>query len=311
MNSENLITLKSDPVLERLVQPVKDDQKAKIESDILAHHESIIIDIWNGITLYEFEKYNICQRHRIPFSVKEHNFPCIEEAASYICSAQLNRKDLTGEYRKYLIGQKFRYEEAIYLSTQPEKANVKYRIAYKIGEGLNLSGGTVLKYGVYSSSIDTIYDSSEELAQMILLAKVRVSHENVIELSRLTSDEIKNLSRSVMEDGIDHLTFPDIRHEVKWRYTQTKAPVSRRERKEQKERVEAGIRQMPLFDPDSEVNSLCMTIVSWVSSIERVSRSTDYSTISSRAKLELMKQLTVLEQTINTMQKSLVERTMQ
>ena len=311
MNSENPIILKSDPVLERLVQPVKDDLKNKMEAEILADPKSIVINIWHGINLFEHEIYDICHRYRIPFSVQEHDFAVIEEAASYICSVQLERKDLTGEYRKYLIGQKFNYEEAIYLATQPEKANAKYRIAYKIGEGLNLSGGTVLKYNVYSSSIDTIYDNSEELAKMILLAKVRVSHENIIELSRLTSDEIKNLSRSVIEEGIDHLTFPDIRHEVKWRYTQTKAPVSRRERKEQKERMEAGIRQMPLFDPDSEVNSLCMTIVSWVSSIERVSRSTDYSAISSRAKLELMKQLTVLEQTINTMQKSLVERTMQ
>lgn len=121
-------------------------------------------------------------------------------------------------------------------------------------------------------------------------------------------DEINILTKSVLEEGIDHLTFPDIRHEVKWRYTQTKGPVSRREKIEQKCRLNAGIRQMPVYNPDAEVNSLCMTIGSWVSSIERVNRSVNYESITRRATLELMKQLTILERTINTMQKALVER---
>ena len=92
---------------------------------------------------------------------------------------------------------------------------------------------------------------------------------------------------------------------------QPKVPIARRERSENKDRGPAGIRQMPVYDPDSEVNSLCMTITSWVSSIERVNRSVDYATITHRAKLELMKDLTILEQTIHSMQKSLVERTME
>jgi len=106
-----------------------------------------------------------------------------------------------------------------------------------------------------------------------------------------------------------HLTFSDIRHEVKNTYTQAKAPVSRRERKEQKEKSNVGIRQMPAYDPDSDVNSLCMTISSWVSSIERVNGNTDFSSISNRAMLELMIQLTILESTIRALQKALVERT--
>ena len=74
-----------------------------------------------------------------------------------------------------------------------------------------------------------------------------------------------------------------------------------------KAKLNAGIRQMPVYDPDSEVNSLCMTITSWVSSIERVNHNTDFLSISNRAMLELMKQLTILEGAINIIQKSLVE----
>ena len=68
---------------------------------------------------------------------------------------------------------------------------------------------------------------------------------------------------------------------------------------------------MPEYDPDAEVNSLCMTISAWINSIERANQKIDYSNITGKAKLELMKQLTILDRTITNMQKALVERTVQ
>jgi hypothetical protein len=301
--------LTRDPLLERLVQPLSEESKDRLKEEMIRDPAAATIHVWQGVNLFDYEKYDLCRSHSLSYTVEEHDFSGIHEAASFVCSEQLTRSDLTGEYRKYLIGQKFHYEEARYLASQPEKNTVKYRIAYKLGEDLNLAGGTIIKYSIYASSLEAIFAQSEELAQRILSGKIRVSHENVIELSRLSSDELKTLSRTVINEEVDHLTFQEIRHEVKRRYTQVKAPVSRSEMKEQRERLEAGIRQMPAFDPDSDVNSLCMTIVSWVSSIERVSRTADFHSVSNRAKLELMKQLTVLERTISAMQKSLVERT--
>ena len=66
---------------------------------------------------------------------------------------------------------------------------------------------------------------------------------------------------------------------------------------------------MPEYDPDSEVNSLCMTIDSWISSIQRVNSSDNFPKISHTASLRLMKKLSILESTINVVQESLVERT--
>ena len=66
---------------------------------------------------------------------------------------------------------------------------------------------------------------------------------------------------------------------------------------------------MPVYDPDSEVNSLCMTIDSWISSIQRVSASENFEKITLKASLQLMKKLSFLEHTINAVQESLVERT--
>ena len=96
---------------------------------------------------------------------------------------------------------------------------------------------------------------------------------------------------------------------MKWRHIKTQAPMSRKERHEEKERVKAGIRQMPVYNPDSEINSLCMTINSWISSMERVHNSVNYSTITIDAADRLLNQLTALKDSINSIQKRLLERT--
>lgn len=309
MVNDSIPELKIDPVFERLAQPLDDAARSILCKKIKDDPALRLIIVWNGYILEGYEKYRYCLAQDLPIQIDDKSFYDYNHAASYLCSRQLSRPDLTNEYRKYLIGQKFLFEEKIFLAANPEKSNAKYRVAFKIGERINISGNTVLKYNVYAIAMNTIFDQSPDFALRILLGKTRVSHENVIELSRLTNDEIKNVAQAAINDNIPHLTFSDIRHEVKYAYTQAKAPVSRRERKEQKERVRAGIRQMPVFDPDADVNSLCMTINSWVSSIERVNHKTNFSTISNRAMLELMKQLTILDRAINTVQKSLVERT--
>ena len=56
---------------------------------------------------------------------------------------------------------------------------------------------------------------------------------------------------------------------------------------------------MPEYDPDAEVNSLCMTIDSWVSSIKRVNNSENFPKTTYSASLKLVKKLSILEHTIN------------
>ena len=295
------------PELKRLYQPITETSKSETALPALHSIEKKAVDTWQGFLLSSPVEVsaNIADTST---DFIEHNFKDIEEAGSFVCSKQLRRKDLTNSYRKYLIGKKFCYEETIFRRDNKNIQNVKYRIAYKIGEEENISGGTVLKYNAYSTAIDTIYKNAEELAFHILMEHLKVSHENTIELSRRASDEIRYISRSVIQQRLKHLTYQDIRHECAWKHTNSKAAISRSERREQKDTSSASIRQMPEYDPDADVNSLSMTIGSWVSSIKRVNQTVDFSTITRKATINLVRQLTILEQTINMLQKTLTER---
>ena len=309
MENNSVPEIKKDPIFQRLVQPLDEDALKSLRNDLVNDPTLRIIQTWNGYVLYDYDKYDLCQSMNLPFRISDKIFQNHEHAASYLCSRQMRRADLTNEYKKYLIGEMFFFEEKRLLTENPDRTSAKSRIAYKLGEQLNVSGGTVLKYNAYATAINTIFEQSTDFALRILLGKTRVSHENVIELSHLAPEELKTVALSAIKENTPHLTFSDIRHEAKYTHTQPKSALSRSERRELKAKLNAGIRQMPVYDPDSEVNSLCMTITSWVSSIERVNHNTDFLSISNRAMLELMKQLTILEGAINIIQKSLVERT--
>ena len=295
------------PGLRRLFQPNAEDHNPDTAASPTNPSGKITVNTWQGYLLCNpWDCSPAASNNAIEYI--DHDFEDINEAGSFVCSVQLHRSDLTNSYRKYLIGKKFSYEEALFHKTNRDIPNAKYRVAYKIGDTENISGGTVLKYNAYSTAIDTICKNAEELAFHILMEQIKVSHENTIELSRLTPDETRYLSQAVIKQRLKHLTFQDIRHECEWKHTNNKSSVSRSEKREIKESPQVSIRQMPVYNPDADVNSLCMTIDSWVSSIKRVNQAVDFSTISRKAMINLVRQLTILEQTVNMLQKTLTER---
>ena len=277
-----------------------------MRQDCILSSQIPVIHTWNHYHLTDQYLHRICLEYNIPFSIKEMFFDDWMKAALYICSSQLSKDNLSAEYRKYLIGQKFQY--MITESDENKQMDSKYNIAAIMGHELYMSAGTVMKYNAFSNAVNEIFDQNVDFAQRLLLGKTRISHENILELSRLMPEEIKAIASSVIEENVDHISISYIRNEVKWSHIQKRAPVSRRERREQKMSRNAAIHQMPEYDPDAEVNSLCMTIDSWISSIQRVHNSDNFIKITNKASLQLMKKLSLLEHTVNNIQESLVER---
>ncbi len=307
MNENDNYSLKVLPLFRRLVQPLYGQDIEALRMELMNNPGSRKIYTWRGNHLGDQQKYDICVELQLPIQISEMFFEDWIEAAIFLCNNQLKRNDLTDEYRKYLIGILLRY--SLTKSGDPSKTETKTRASIDIGRQQYISAGTVQKYNQYSDAINCIFDSSEELANRILLGITRVSHENIVELSRLSKEEIKSISNNVIEKNVDHITIGYIRNEVKWSHIQDRDILSRKERREKRENLNAGIRKMPQYNPDSEVNSLCMTIDSWISSMERVKRSDNFSKITGKASLQLMNKLTSLEHTIGGIQESLMERT--
>ena len=291
----------------RLIQPYDEAMLEQLREDLFHTPHTRLVHTWNGSHLDDIEIYKICKHCNLTMSIQVMDFVDANEAARYICLNQLKRSDLATEYKKYLIGQLYLYEQALNSSTK--HSDSKYAIASTIAAELFISAGTVQKYNLYALAMNNIFDQDITFAKTILCGKLKLSHENTIELSRLKPEEIRAVAKSSIQENVDHITLSYIRNEVKWSHIQPRNPVSRRERSEAKIRNKVSIRQMPEYDPDAEVNSLCLTIDSWISSMNRVSSSDNFPKITKVASLKLMKKLSILEHTINVIQESMVERT--
>ena len=302
----NSVNIKINPILSRLVQPLN-EREQEVLFDKLSSFDTVpVIHIWRNCHLADQYVYELCTDYSIPYRIVELSFENINQAALYICSIQLSNENLTPEYKMYIIGQKLEYIlQGSYLGIE---ANSKYNLAAKMGHKLFLSAGTIVKYHTISNALNTVFEQDENFARNILLGKVRISHENIPELARLMPDEIKAVAAAAKRDNLGRMTLSFIRNEAQWSHVKNRAPQSRRERTEEKMVKHATIRQMPQYDPDSEANSLCMTIDSWISSIQRVHSSSNFGKITTKASLQLMKKLSFLEHTVKTVQESLVER---
>lgn len=319
MNDSQTPEFETDNGFLELIQPRDEKYIEELEEDIFDHGCHDAVCVWGNILIDGHLRYSICKKWDIRFNIRRLIFQSRDEAEVYLCAEQLKRTDLTSEYKKYLIGRLFRADmnaaSTAFLREHPDKQTnadgqisqkyvQKTEIATIIGKEYNFGFSTVTKYDVYARALDEIRAKGPEITNKILNGNLRVSHENVIELSRLPIEDINGLKRLLESGSIDRIGYSQLRHELRWQRLPTGKPDYRRR---ERENAEAGIKQMPVTDPDAELTSLKFTIPSWSKTISRTMELTDFPSTSASARQEVKTQLVNLTRKINRLLKQLEE----
>lgn len=301
METHNEPTLNFDEEFQCLMQPLSDKELSVMKEALANGGTSHSIAAWNNILIDGYERYLFCREEKIPYNIHRINFSCREHAITWICREQLRKPDLPTERFRYLIGKWYETKRVHRISGNQEsekqanyekwKNSNSYYTAVKLGNEYGISHNTVFKYGLYARHMDIIREKNVEIVQKILNGQLKISQDNIIELSRLPQEHIQKLNKTVSEEGLAHVGFSELRHELQWkRISEPRSkPVSQ---------DKIPIKQMPKFDPDAESVSLTYTIPSWTSSINRI-KSTDFSIVSDAAKYGLASQLFDLREAIN------------
>lgn len=299
--------LKIDESFQALIYPIDKKSYDALEEDIFDNGCKNPIKIWNDTIIDGHKRYEICLKWELPFTTKSLIFNNATEVICWICKDQLTRTDLPDETRRYLIGKCFDSEKQVYLSSLDTEnmlsktRGYQYKIAGILGNEFNIAAGTVYKYGVYAKAIDNIYSKNASIVQKILSGKLRISQDNIIELSRLPKEEVRALNHSLSESNTERIGYSEMRHELQWQRLPS-TPI----RKKKSEPVPP-IKEIPEYDPDAEISSLTLTIPSWTSSIERTRTTADFLKVSPAAKSKLLQQLSSLINTIHSIQETIKE----
>ncbi len=281
--------INTEPEFSSLHVPMAEVKLKRLEEDILTHGIAHPLFVWRGLLIDGHKRYRICLKHNLEFPVINISFNSKFDAMEWICDSYLLRDNLTEEYRKYFIGKKFliRLEKSKVVAggeglVTYRTPNNRRNIAQQIGNALNISYGTVLKYSQYATAMDMICEREPKIAEKILTDTIKVSHESITEIARLSADDLRILRKCFNDSNKDHLSHSEIWHELRWNRVRPTLPTSRK-----KKQTDAAIKHMPEYDPDSELSSLTLTIPAWIRIIERTLNTADFleSSESARAKL--------------------------
>ena len=299
--TEERCVLKIDSEFRRLIFPYTQKEYDVLEQKILQEGCNQPIIIWYGYIVQGFEQYNICMAHNIRFEVKNINFRVREEVISTTCREELRTRYLPENQYRYLIGKRYNADIIIGAHSAAGTDRFKECIRRELSKGKNLyesSAGrtrerlaeeyhlnrcSIVRYSTYAQAIDYIASIKSETADRILAGKMKKTMEDVMACYGKAEDEvIKLLATSRKSINI-----------------KKSAPVEKKKN--------MTIKDMPAFDPDAEINSLALTIPSWINTIDRTRYSAKFPLLTEKGRNQLEQELYQLQKAAQIMLHSLKE----
>lgn len=206
--------LNIDPEFKNLIRPLRREEYRQLELNLVMEGCREDIIAWNDTIVDGHNRYEICNKMRIPYGVKELDFPSRDAAIAWICANQLGRRNISEETRKYLIGKQYEAEKKVQRNRngynqyrpnpnitvgrgRPIDEESGRRTAARLGRKYHVSGATVQKYAKYSAALDTIEQNAPELVPHILSGAYKISFENIVALSEMEPEELKALSKKI------------------------------------------------------------------------------------------------------------------
>ena len=102
MPEKKLYDLAVDPEFRDLIPPLNEEELKLLEESLVADGCESPLTVWNGVIVDGHNRYAICRKHDVPFSIQEKNFDTREEVMLWMLRNQLGRRNLNNYQRSEL-----------------------------------------------------------------------------------------------------------------------------------------------------------------------------------------------------------------
>ena len=102
MPEKKVYDLTVDPEFRDLIPPLNEEELKLLEESLVADGCESPLIVWNGVIIDGHNRYAICRKHDIPFSIQEKNFDTREEVMLWMLRNQLGRRNLNNYQRSEL-----------------------------------------------------------------------------------------------------------------------------------------------------------------------------------------------------------------
>jgi hypothetical protein len=189
MSKKNQKNLEILPELEEYVIPLKKEEYAQLEKNILKEGCREPLTVWpnknTNILIDGHNRYKICSKHAISFKISEIFFKNIDEAKIWIINNQLGRRNLNPDQMSYYRGLKYesiKRDRGGYSYVQ-SKGQSGPTTAEIVAREFKVGVSTIKRDSKYARGIDFIGTRNQELKKKILNGDVKINRSTIKLLS--------------------------------------------------------------------------------------------------------------------------------
>ena len=215
MSEKKLYTLTIDPEFRDLIPPLNDEELAMLEESIVANGCESALIVWDGVIVDGHNRYAVCQKHGIPFSVAEKSFDSREDAMLWMLRNQLGRRNLNSYQRSDLALKleplmaseaKLRKGQRTDLGQNSAPGSQMGKTSHKLAEMAGVSHDTIKKVKKLNEAAD------EETKGKLRRGEVSVHKAYTDLMQREHENETRICDRCKREKPIFAFSIPSNRH---------------------------------------------------------------------------------------------------
>ena len=305
--------LKEDLEFRSLELPLSKAQYDELEHRILMSGKHDIIFVWKDTIIYGYACYDICQRYHYRVKPTDQYFSHRDNVIAWVCRRQLKHNDMNQNAKAWLLyrlyeaekrnekrrraKEDFQYRQlspSTHATSIPFWETGSMRVMSDLGKEFGICSGTLTRYVAFGKKLDQLEIQFPGVRNRILLGELEIARAHIGTLLEMPRDILqKMLNDPTCKRLSPYKVLPNEKEERKPR------------RKRQNVRIETGIKQMPTYDPDAELNGLTYTVGAWVKAVSRTKERTNFEEATNTGKERLRQALAGLIEEVDALENML------
>ena len=289
--------LKINSVFQILSYPYSKEEFSKLEEGIMKEGCQEPVIIWQGTIIDGHKRYKICIDNGLPYESRDMDFDSEDDAVIWVCKQRINKFDKDNRYHRYLIGKWYIAQKNInkrnrkpVIKEREPAAELDYEDGKDAKKFIDTSAQVASEAGTtrsivqvggdYADAMDKIRAKDPELFDSFIRDEIPFGFNTVIGMAKLSRKKIDDMV-------MNRLFYLD--------KEASKKNVKKEKTMEDEVRLKTGIKEMPAYDPDREINGLLYTIPTWVAQIFMTERKAQMELVTDKAKDNLRTALKFLK----------------
>ena len=216
MTEQKVYELTVDSEFRDLIPPLNEEELKLLEASLVADGCESPLIVWNGVIVDGHNRYAICRKHGIPFSIQEKNFSSRDDAMLWMLRNQLGRRNLNSYQRVELV---LKFEPLVKNAAEQrmmagKAANPVPTLAQGQTKGRtrdHLSEAAGVSHGTFAKAKKLVQSADEETKRELRAGKVTVNRAYTELLEKEHEGETKICERCKQEKPLSAFSIPSNR----------------------------------------------------------------------------------------------------